>query len=712
MKPRTKQLIHGVCPHDCPDRCAYLVEVDAEGRAVRLTGDPDHPVTKGFLCPKVASPRPNRGYIARTYHPERLLYPQRRVGPKGEGRFQRISWAEALDEIAQRLKAIVRRYGSEAVYPYAYGGTLGLIQGESMDRRFFGRLGASQAAHTLCSSAGTVGYAYSIGANVGILPEDFAHARLILLWGTNTLTSNVHLWPFVQRARRAGAEVIAIDPVRTRTAAAVDRWLPIRPGTDGALALAMMQSIVTEALYDEDYVRRYTLGFDQLVERLSAWTPERVATITDIPAKTIVALARQYATTRPAAIRLNYGLQRHGGGGMAVRNIALLPALTGAWRQQGGGALLSSSDLFPFNEQALRRPALRQTKGRKFNMTRLGDTLSQQPDARRRALVFGDPNPAIKALFVYNSNPATIAPDQNSVIDGLRREDLFTVVLEHFQTDTADYADILLPATTQLEHWDLLGSYGHGFVSLNQPAIAPLGESKSNSEIFRLLAARMAFVEPYFRDNDLALIQQALNSDNLHLQGISLDRLLENGYARLNLPEPFLPFAEGHFYTPSGKCEFYSAKMARDGFDPLPTYNPPREVPTAITKTGPLACITASPHYLLNSTFANVPHLLAQQGEPTVTIHPADAAPRGIRDGNYVWLHNARGKVRAKAVVAPEVKLGVVSMPGPWWRKLSFDEQGTNILIAQNETDLGGGPTYYDLAVWLTPVEEASDGHP
>jgi len=704
MKRPSKQLIHGVCPHDCPDRCAYLVEVDAEGRAVRLTGDPNHPVTNGFLCTKVASPRPNRGYIARTYHPERLLYPQRRVGPKGEGRFQRISWAEALDEIAQRLQTIIREYGSEAVYPYAFGGTLGLIQGESMDRRFFARLGASRAAHTICSAAGTAGYAYSIGASVGILPEDFAHARFIILWGTNTLTSNVHLWPFVQRARRAGAEVIAIDPVRTRTAAAVDRWLPIRPGTDGALALAMMQVIVTEALYDADYVARYTLGFDRLVERLRAWTPERAAAITDIPAATIVALARQYATTRPAAIRMNYGLQRHGGGGMAVRNIALLPALTGAWRQQGGGVLLSSSSLFPFNKKALRRPALRKARGRKFNMTRLGDTLSTNRAKRRRALLFGDPEPTVKALFVFNSNPATIAPDQNSVIAGLQREDLFTVVLEHFQTDTADYADILLPVTTQLEHWDLLGSYGHGYVSLNQPAIAPLGESKSNSEIFRLLAARMGFDEPCFRDNDLELIRQALDSDHPALQGITLDRLMADGYARLNLPRPFLPFAEGHFYTPSGKCEFYSARMARDGFDPLPTYNPPHEVLALRSADGPLACITASPHYVLNSTFANVPALLAKQGEPTVTIHPADAAERQIEDADYVWLRNERGAVRALAHVAPEVKPGVVSMPGPWWRRLSFDRQGTNVLTAPAETDLGGGPTYYDLAVWITPA--------
>jgi len=698
------KLVYGVCPRDCPDRCSYVVEV-VDGKAVRLVGNERHPITGKFLCPKVCSQTPDRGYITRTYQKDRILHPMKRVGKKGEGRFQPVSWEEALDEISSRLAEIVDEFGGESVLPNSYSGTLGLIQGEAMSSRFLGRLGASRIHHSLCSAAGGKGYKYSIGANVGMLPEDFQHSRFIIIWGSNTITSNVHLWPFVQKARHKGAKVVVIDPVRTRTAAQADQWIPIRPGTDGALALGMMKVIVDKKLHDREYVSRHTLGFERLLSRLDEWPLERVAGITGIDARSIQELAVEYATTEPSAIRMNYGVQRHGGGGMAVRNIALLPALIGAWKLHGGGVLLSTSGLFHFGD--LRCGDFEYPETRLVNMTRLGDALSMDTEIRKRAVMEGSPDPPVKALLVYNSNPATTSPDQNAIIRGLLRDDLFTVVLDHFQTDTADFADFILPATTQLEHWDLHDSYGHAYVSLNRPAIDPLGEAKSNTEIFRLLAEAMGFDEPCFRDSDVDLIKQALDTDHPHMRGITFERLLEEGFARLNLPEPFLPFADGGFYTPSGKCEFYSERMVAAGLDPLPTYIPPHEVPDRNEPDGPLALITASPHYALNSIFANVPYLKRKLGKPTAVIHPDDAAPRGISDGDIVLLKNDRGEMKAVARVAEDVMPGVVSMPGPWWRKFSLDGHGTNALIPQTETDMGAAPTYYDVAVWVEKAAES-----
>ncbi len=698
MREKTK-MIYGVCPRDCPDRCSYVVEV-VDGKAVRLVGNENHPITGKFLCPKVCSQTPNRGYIARTYQNDRVLYPLKRVGGKGEGKFRRVSWSEAIEEIASKLKETKSRFGGEAVLPYSYSGTLGLIQGEAMSGRFFAKLGASRSHHSLCSAAGGKGYKYSIGANVGMLPEDFQYSKFIIIWGSNTITSNVHLWPFIQKARHNGAKVVVIDPVKTRTASQADVWIPVRPGTDGALALGMMRAIVDRGLHDAEYVSKYTVGFEKLKERLREWPLERVSGITGVQPEKIEELAVEYATTPPAAIRMNYGLQRHGGGGMAVRNIALLPALIGAWKLLGGGVLLSTSGLFGFGD--LKCKDFRYPDTRLVNMTRLGDALNTDPNVRKNAVMEGSPETPVKALVVYNSNPVTTAPDQNAVIRGLLREDLFTVVLDHFVTDTADFADFILPATTQLEHWDVHKSYGHEYVSLNQPAIEPLGEAKPNTEIFRMLAKAMGFEDSCFRDSDVDLIKQALDTDHPSMQGITFDRLLEKGFARLNLPDPFLPFAEGGFYTPSGKCEFYSEKMAEEGYDPLPTYIPPHEVPENESPDGPLALITASPHYALNSIFANVPYLRRKLGKPTAVIHPRDAEARGISNGDIVLLQNRLGKMKAVAKVEARVRPGVVSLPGPWWRKFSIDGNGTNALISQAETDMGGAPTYYDVAVWVT----------
>ena len=519
-------VVRGACPHDCPDTCATLVTVDGAGRAVRIAGDPDHPVTRGFLCAKV-----NR-YLERTYHADRLLHPLRRVGPKGAGRFARVSWDEALGEIAERLDAVRRTSGGEAILPYSYAGTMGLVQGSSMDRRFFHRLGASQLARTICAEAGRQGMLMTVGANLGVDTEGVPESDLVILWGTNTLTSNPHLWPFVLEARRRGAPVLCIDPLRTRTADQCDEWLPIRPGTDAALALGIMHVLFAEALDDADYLARHTVGAAELRARAREYPPERVAAITGLPAERVVTLARQYGRARAAFIRVNYGLQRHRGGGMAVRTIACLPAVAGHWRRAGGGVQLSTSAAFKFNGAALQRADL-SPPVRTINMIRLGDALTEA-DA-------GVGGPPVQALVVYNSNPAAVAPDLGAVRRGLAREDLFTVVLEHFQTDTADWADFVLPATTQLEHWDVHLAYGHYYATLNRPAIAPLGEAKSNAEIFRLLAARMGLADGVFADDDLALVRQALATSDPRMDGVTFDALMEHGWARLNVPRPYVP---------------------------------------------------------------------------------------------------------------------------------------------------------------------------
>ena len=664
-----------------------LVTVE-NGRAVRVAGDPDHPVTQGFLCAKV-----NR-YVERTYHEDRLRVPMRRVGPKGSGKFEPISWGDALDEIASRLGAIATSAdGPEAILPYSYAGTMGLVQGSSMDRRFFHLLGASKLDRTICSMAGTVGMRMTVGANIGADGEGVPESDLILLWGTNTLTANPHLWPFILKARERGAPIICIDPIRTRTAMQCDEWLPIRPGTDAALALGMMHVIFARGIEDRDYLERYTLGHEALRVRAAEWTPSRTAATTGLAEAAIISLAERFGQARAAFIRVNYGLQRHAGGGMAVRTIACLPALAGHWRRAGGGIQLSTSANFQFNRAALERADLGPPV-RTINMIRLGEALTL-PDG-------GVGGPPVKALVVYNSNPAAVAPDRNAVLRGLARDDLFTVVLEHFQTDTADWADIVLPATTQLEHWDIHFAYGHHYVTLNRPAIDPVGEAKPNSEIFRRLAARMGMTDAVMQDDDVSLIRQALASQSPKLEGVTLDGLLEHGWMRLNLPTPYLPYAEGGFATPSGKCELHSERIAALGFDPLPTYIPPYESierDPALVARYPLTLISSPAHTFLNTTFVNIPSLRRQTKEPEVLLHPADAERRAIAAGAMVTVRNDRGAFLAIARVEPTIREGVVWAPSIWWGKLAADGANANQTTSQRETDLGHGPVFYDNQV-------------
>jgi len=682
-------VVRGACPHDCPDTCAMLVHV-RDGRAVRVQGDPAHPVTQGFLCTKV-----NR-YVERTYHAERLTVPLRRVGAKGEGRFEPATWDEALGDIARRLDEIRSGpHGPQSILPYSYAGTMGLVQGSSMDRRFFHRIGASLLARTICSVAGTEAWKATYGDRMGPTPEEAEHARLILIWGSNTLTSNPHLWPAVRRARERGARVIAIDPIRTRTAAQCDRWLAIRPGTDAALALAMMHVAFRDGLADLDYLAAHTVGWEALRERvLNEWSPARAEPTVGLDQGEIETLAREYAATRPSFIRLNYGLQRHAGGGMAVRTISLLPAVTGAWRDLGGGATLSTSGAFKLNNAALERPEWVAPGTRTINMIRLGDALTL-PDA-------GVGGPPVKALVVYNSNPGAVAPDLRSVREGLRREDLFTVVLEHFRTDTADYADWVLPATTQLEHWDVHTAYGHLYVTLNRPSIAPVGESLPNSEIFRRLAARMGLDDPAFRDDDLALIRQALDSPHPALAGITFERLMEEGWARLSVPADWRPYADPHPNTPTGKIQIVAPELARIGLDPLPTFIPPAESAEAAPRLAeryPLTLLSPPEHPFMNSTFVNVPPLERAAGDATLLLHPNEAAVRGIREGDRLRTFNDRGDFFARAVVTDGVRPGVAVSYGVRWANRSEGGRTVNDTTSQGVADMGGGALFYDNAV-------------
>jgi len=660
-----------------------LVTVE-DGRAVEVRGAPDHPPTGGTLCTKVAR------YLERTYSDARVLHPMKRVGRKGEGRFERIGWDEALATIAARFAAIAASPdGPQAIVPYSYAGTMGLLQSGSMDRRFFHRLGASLLDRTICATAGKAGWVATVGAAMGTDVEQFENSRLILIWGSNAIASNLHFWTRAQEAKRRGAKLVAIDPYRSQTAEKCHEHIALMPGTDAALALGMMHVLIAEDLVDRDYVDRYTVGFDALRERAAEFPPERVARICGIGRESVVDLARAYGTTKPAAIRLNYGMQRHAGGGNAVRAVACLPALVGSWRDPAGGALLSSSGTYPVDTRALERPDLIRGTPRTINMSTIGDALLETRD------------PPIRAIYVYNSNPVAIAPESAKVAAGFAREDLFCVVHEIFQTDTADYADILLPATTQLEQQDVHSSYGHLYALANNPAIAPLGEAKPNTEVFRQLAARMGFAEPCFRDSDDDLARQALMAGDPRAAGIDWDTLKAKGFQRLAVPAVYAPFAAGNFPTPSGKCEFRSAALAREGHDPLPSFVPPRESVAsnpALAQRFPLAFISPPARNFLNSSFANLPTFVAEEKAPRLDVHPADAARRMIASGERVRIFNDRGSFTATARVTDRAREGVVVSPSIWWKKLSGGANA-NAVTGQALTDFGRAATFYDCLV-------------
>ena len=689
LRAGLRTIVKAACPHDCPDTCAMEITVE-NGVAVEVRGG-DMPFTDGTLCTKVAR------YLDRVYAPDRVLHPLKRVGAKGpgQGRWERIGWDEALDTIAARFRSIAND-DPQGILPYSYAGTMGMLSYASLDRRFFHRLGASLLERTICSAAGSAGIALTLGGSVGMDPEQVVDAKLIVIWGANPVVSNLHFWTRCQEAKRRGARLICIDPWRNQTAEKCHQWIPVMPGTDAAFALAVMHVIIGEGLHDRDYVTEHTLGFDALRERVAEWTPERAASICGVDAATITAFAREYATATPGAIRINYGLQRHHGGGMAVRTVTCLPALTGAWREPAGGILLGTSGFYALDHATLERPDLIRGTPRKLNMCAIGDALL-------------DADPPVRALYVYNSNPVAVAPDSNQVVRGFSRPDLFTVVHDVFLTDTCDYADIVLPATTQLEQFDVHKSYGHLYVLANSPAIAPVGESKPNAEVFRLLAKRMGFTDACFDDDDETVARQALHSSNPRMAGIGWDRLKQTGWQRLNVPERWAPFAEGGFPTPSGKCEFYSESARKMGLDPLPGYTPPIENPASnptLAARYPLAMISPPARHFLNSTFANLPFARAVDKEPRLEIHPADAAARGIVSDDSVRIFNDRGAFTLKARVTESARAGVVVAQSIWWKKLSPDGRNANEVTSQALTDLGRGATFYDC---LVQVEKSAD---
>jgi anaerobic selenocysteine-containing dehydrogenase len=688
MNAPAAEFARAVCPHDCPDTCAMRVTVK-DGKAVKISGDPEHPPTQGVLCTKVTR------YAERTHHKDRLLTPMRRIGRKGEGRFEPISWDEALNIAAEKLKSIAQR-APQAILPYSYAGTMGLIQGESIAARFCNVLGASRLDRTICAAAGAAGLRYTYGASLGMHVEYFEESEVILIWGSNPIASSLHFWTRAQEAKRRGAKLIAIDPYKSLTAEKCHQHIALRPGTDAALALGMIHVLIRENLIDRAYVDAHTLGFDELSERAADYPPERVAKICGISEETVVELARVYGSTKKSAIRLNYGMQRTRGGGNATRAVACLPSLTGAWRERAGGLLLSSSGWAPIDNAALERPDLLPgwpgKLPRVVNMNAIGDALLHPGDE-----TFG---PKVEALIVYNSNPVAVAPDSEKVAAGFTREDLFTIVLEHFQTDTADYADLIFPATTQLEHLDVHKSYGHTHIMANLPAIAPVGDARTNTDIFRALSRAMGLTEPALFESDEELASKAFRWNDPALAGKNWDTLKSSGWIKLDIPEA--PLAEGGYRTPSGKCEFYSERLKREGLDPLPDYLPPYESTDGSPELAaryPLAMISPPARNFLNSSFVNVESLRSTEGQPHLDIHPADATPRGIEDGMLVRIFNDRGSMQARARVTERAREGVVVGLSIWWKKLSPDGRNANQVTSQALTDLGGSATFYDCLV-------------
>lgn len=663
------------CALDCPDACSVLVTVDpSTNRATKIQGDPNHAVTQGFLCAKVTH------YLDRVNHPDRLLTPLRRTGAKGAGEFEPISWDAALDAIASNLKRIAAEYGPEAILPYSYGGTMGILNGAGMDRRFFHRLGASRLDRTICSEPGTIAMNNAIGTRIGPAPEQFAEAKLIIAWGANVLSTNVHLWPFIVEARRRGAKLYVIDPIRTKIATLADRHFAPYPGSDLALALGLIHILIRDGLTDNDYIAQYTEGFESLATLAAGYTTERTEQLTGIPAADIELLARDYATTKPSAIRLNYGVQRSQRGGRAVQAIAMLPALTGAWRDAGGGLSLSTTGAFEFNRPALERPDLQQIplgrEARLLNMSQIGKVLSKTD------------NPPVKSIIVYNSNPAAIAPNQSLVHRGFAREDLFTVVIDHFVTDTARFADIVLPATMFLEHDDLYLAYGHYHLQFALAAATPPAGCRSNVEIFRALAQRMGFTEPCFSDTTQQMISALLDTPSPFLQGITYERLAAEHSIRLNVPSA--PFAEGGFRTATGRCNLSAADL---------DYTPPEESRLGILsgRYG-LELVSSKNHDSVNSTFGNRADVDGQTS--VVQITSLDAEKRGIADGQAVEVYNDRGSIRLTASVGDFTRPGVVRAPMVRWGV------NVNTLISDRLTDIGRGPTFYNCLVEVRPCAD------
>lgn len=703
------KIVRGACPQDCPDTCAFLYRVE-DGRLVEVTGDPDHPMTRGGLCVKL------KNYAEHHYHPERLLHPLIRVGPKGRGQFREISYDEALAEIKRRWTEIIDRYGPQAIMNHCYLGNQGTLNGLTSGDAFFNRLGATIGEKCYCESGSSTAWIMTVGPTGGLDVESLAYAKYIIVWGMNMISTNLHGWPFILEARQKGAKVVVIDPVRTRTAKAADWHIAIRPGTDGALALGMMHVIIAEDLVDHDYVAKYTLGYDELKERAAQFPPERVAEITGIPADDIRRLAREYATTQPSAIRQGVAIERSPGGGDAVRLVTSLPALVGAWRHVGGGTVEMPIWDFPFNFDFIQRPDWIRPGTRVVNELDLGRALTGEINL----------DPPLMSVFIHNSNPVSQQQNANKLRQGLEREDLFTVVSELFMTDSARYADIILPAALQAEQYDLQVTWGHLYVMLNQPAIGLPGECVPNVEMFRRLAKTMGFDDDYWSMSDDELLRRMYDWDAPAMQGITLEKLKELGWMRLNvgLPDARAPHAEGNFKTPSGKCEFkasaaangnfivpvwrngYTEMQSGDPVDPVPNFIPPIEAGAngELSRRYPLALISPKPHAFLNSQYANEPMQQRHMGEPYVVVHPKDAMARNIRQGDYVRVFNDRGSFEGRAEVSEDVFEGLAMSPLGYWPNLTRNGSAVNSTTSSRHCNLGGAGTQSDNRVEIARI--------
>ena len=666
---------HGACYHDCPDTCSWTVTAK-DGKVTNFEASTSNPFTAGKLCSKM-----DNFPMDVTFHPDRLLTPLKRTGKKGEGSFTAVTWEEAIGDVASKLQGIINEYGATSILPYCYAGTEGLVQRNSLGSRFFARLGASRLNGTICGDAAVAGVMPVYGQTTGLLPEDILHSRYIVFWGTNPVLTNQHLWPLAEEARKMGAKIIVVDPFRSATAELADQHIQPIPGTDVILALSMIQVIISEGLHDKEFIEQYTSGFDELREHVEAFPPEKTAEITGIGADETRQFARDFASGEPSLIRFLIGMEHQANGSNAFRAVSMLPALTGAWKKRGGGFMHMTYELFgqALNWESLAVSDQIEDKSiRQINMVQIGRALNDQQDP-------------IKAMFVYNSNPAVIAPDQNAVMKGLEREDLFTVVLEHFMTDTARFADYIFPATTQLEHWDLHTSWGQSYLNINEPVIPPLGESKPNNEFFRLLASAMGHKDDYLFESDMDIIRRTLDSDHPYMKGISFDSLRKTGWAKLNVTEDLMPFETGTFNTLSGKIEFYSKSLEEMGMAALPVYNPVIHS-TAQQEKYPLKILTIkSTKNFLNTSHANVDHLRNKEGGARLDLHPDDANSRGISDGSAVEVFNDRGRVLLTARVSERVAKGVACLPQGFWPSLMDGGSSANALTSDRLTDMGDG---------------------
>ncbi len=694
---RKLRTVYGACPHDCPDCCALETQVNEQGRAVSVRGRNDHPVTRGWLCAKV-----NR-YLERVYHPDRLLYPMHRVGSKGSDLFERISWGEAIDEITSHWHDIIAQYGAQCILPYSYAGTLGLVNNSVANSRFWNRMGASQLERSICGAAAEEAVLLTVGARMAPSPQMVLLSKLILIWGSNPASTAPHLMPFLREAQHKGTRIIVIDPIRTLTARSADQHIQPFPGTDAALALSMMYVMVTEELHKPEWIAAHTIGWELLLERIMQFPPERAAQITGLEVDTILDLARTYATTTPALLRISDGINRHTNGGQTVRTLASLPALTGQYGLPGGGLMYSTSDWVQWDKEAVaheKDPACSRPP-RSLNMNRLG------------AILTGEADPPVYSLFVYNANPVASTPNAGKIVEGLQRDDLFTVVHELFETDTARYADILLPATSQLEHVDLHKPYGHMSLQYNMPAIAPQGEARSNWDVMRSLSTAMGFNEYWLHQDANEVIQEILEATaqhNTRLENITLERLQEEGSIPLAISSSEeVPFAGCIFPTPSGRVEFYSETAAAEGNDPVPGWSPEIEArterDTTLSPTARLPLLCPAAHHFVSSTFGNQERLMNKEGAPTLRIHPSDAAIRNIQSGQLVRVGNERGWCRLIAEVTETVRPGVLATTTVWWPKFSPDQRNVNWTTSDRLADLGGGSTFYTNLVSVEAAE-------